>query len=303
MYTLTIITPTYNRANLLNSLYISLTRQSEYDFEWLVVDDGSEDNTKDVVEDLKKKAMFPIRYIYKSNGGKHTALNVGIKTIDTDLIMIVDSDDQLLPNAIDEIKKIHKRYKSNELVGAYCFLRCYSNNIPIISLDRDEFLESYVKFRIKENRPGDMAEVFKTNVLKDYPFPEFEEERFLSEDVVWIQIGLQYKYVFISKAIYQCDYLEGGLTKNDKLVKFGSPVGSMMRGKMLMHKECGVKQNVKGAIIYDCYKKCLKYTKKTYNFGISRREKILTFMFWPVGNLFYYKWRREAENQAGGAIR
>lgn len=290
MKTVTIITPTYNRAELLKNLYQSLEQQNNKDFEWLIVDDGSTDRTKEAVEEITDNASFHINYIWKENGGKHTALNVGIKTIHTELTMIVDSDDQLLPNAVDEICKVHHKYSSFDKIGVYSFLKCYSNGKPIVSLDKEEFVDSYVKYRIKENRPGDMAEVFKTCVLREFPFPEFQGEKFLSEDVVWIQIGLKYQYVFINKPIYQCEYLEGGLTSNDKPMKFASPCGSMLRGKMLMSKECGIIQNLKGAIIYDCYKRMVDNCFKINELQLNSREKVLCFCCKPVSGLFYWKW-------------
>lgn len=291
---ITILTTTYNRAQLIGNLYQSLENQSDHDFKWLIVDDGSKDNTKEIVDELQLKSSFPIEYIYKDNGGKHTALNIGIKQIQTELTIIVDSDDILLPDAISSIRLIHDKYKENTSIGAYSFLKCYPNGEKVIGLDRNEFVASYIKYRISENRPGDMAEVFKTEVLKEFPFPEFEGERFLSEDVVWIQIGLKYLYVFINKAIYQCEYLQGGLTDNDKPMKFASPLGSMLRGKMLMTKECGLIANVKGAIIYDCYKR--KYNRKVSDqrLHLTGREKSLCLITKGVSLIFYKKWERKS---------
>lgn len=288
--TVTVITPTYNRAGLLEKLYLSLESQTVKDFLWLIIDDGSIDNTKSIVEELKEKASFPISYIYKNNGGKHTALNEGIKGITSVLTMIVDSDDRLLPNAIEDVCTIHEKYMFNKDIGAYCFLRCYSDGNPIVSLEEDEFVASYIKYRIKENRPGDMAEVFKTEVLKEFKFPEFPGEKFLSEDVVWIQIGMKYKYVFVKKSVYQCEYLEGGLTANDKAMKFSSPLGSMLRGKMLMHKECGFKQNIKGAIIYNCYKKDARSDNKK-ELELDFRSRLLCFSCKLVSSYYYKKWK------------
>lgn len=292
MKTVTIITPTYNRAELLKNLYRSLEQQNNKDFEWLIVDDGSTDRTKEVVEEIADKASFHIDYIWKENGGKHTALNVGIKAIHTELTMIVDSDDQLLPNAVDEICKVHHKYSSLDEIGVYSFLRCYSNGKPIVPLDKEEFVDSYVKYRIKENRPGDMAEVFKTFVLKEFPFPEFQGERFLSEDVVWIQIGLKYQYVFINKPIYQCEYLEGGLTANDKPMKFASPCGSMLRGKMLMCKECGIIRNIKGAIIYDCYRRNLTDAHLDERLNLNLRDRAMCILCEPISCYYFARWRK-----------
>lgn len=292
MKTVTIITPTYNRAELLKNLYQSLEQQNNKDFEWLIVDDGSTDCTKEAVEEITDNASFHINYIWKENGGKHTALNVGIKTIHTELTMIVDSDDQLLPNAVDEICKVHHKYSSFDKIGVYSFLKCYSNGKPIVSLDKEEFVDSYVKYRIKENRPGDMAEVFKTCVLREFPFPEFQGEKFLSEDVVWIQIGLKYQYVFINKPIYQCEYLEGGLTANDKPMKFASPYGSMLRGKMLMNKECGIVQNFKGAIIYDCYRRNLTDVHLDERLNLNLRDRVMCILSEPISFYYFARWRK-----------
>ena len=292
MKTVTIITPTYNRAELLKKLYQSLEQQNNKDFEWLIVDDGSTDRTKEAVEEITDNASFHINYIWKENGGKHTALNVGIKTIHTELTMIVDSDDQLLPNAVDEICKVHHKYSSFDKIGVYSFLKCYSNGKSIVSLDKEEFVDSYVKYRIKENRPGDMAEVFKTCVLREFPFPEFQGEKFLSEDVVWIQISLKYQYVFINKPIYQCEYLDGGLTANDKPMKFASPYGSMLRGKMLMSKECGIIQNFKGAIIYDCYRRNLTDAHLDERLNLNLRDRVMCILCEPISFCYFVRWRK-----------
>ena len=90
---LTILTPTYNRGYIINKAYESLIKQSNKDFEWLVVDDGSNDNTEEIVKKFIEEDKIKIRYLHKENGGKHTALNVGINNAHGDLILILDSDD------------------------------------------------------------------------------------------------------------------------------------------------------------------------------------------------------------------
>ena len=110
MALVTVITPTYNRAYSLTALYQSLEEQKTGNFVWLIVDDGSTDETPALVAELKRKASFPVRSIRKENGGKHTALNVGIREIDTPLIFIVDSDDTVLPGAMALIEESYKKY-------------------------------------------------------------------------------------------------------------------------------------------------------------------------------------------------
>ncbi len=286
---LTIITPTYNRAHLLHNLHHSLTKQSMTGFKWLIVDDGSTDDTRSVISKYQDNTKFSIDYIYKENGGKHTALNLGIQQVDTELTMIVDSDDTLLPYAIEKVRKYYLEYKEDYSIASWSFLRCFPNGKPIVELDRGFFVDNYIKYRINRNIRGDMAEVFRSEVLKEYPFPEFSGEKFLSEDIVWIEIGKKYNTVYINIPIYQCEYLEGGLTINDKPMKFSSPRGSMLRGRQLMSRECGIKANIRGAIIYDCYhKEC----KEGINSGVlTIREKVLTTACYPLGIFFNIRWK------------
>ncbi len=287
----TILTPTYNRCDKLPVLKKSLENQTNKNFEWMIVDDGSTDETEKWVRRIQADAEFPIRYIKKINGGKHTALNVGVKEINSELIMIVDSDDILLPKAVELIEKYYEKYKNNKKIGVLSYLKVFSNGAAIVPMEQEEKVASYVQYRIKGSRPGDMAEVFLTRVLKEFPFPEFPGERFLSEDVVWIQIGLKYEYVFIDQPIYQCEYLDGGLTANDKKMKFASPLGSMMRGKMLMKKECGWKVNVKGAIIWNCYRQEVTGTIPEMVRMTTIREKVLVFATKLAGRYYNRRWK------------
>lgn len=290
---ITIITPTYNRANLLSVVFESLQNQTSNDFEWLIVDDGSNDCTRQCVEKMSKSARFSIHYLLKDNGGKHTALNAGIEVIKTRLTIIVDSDDQLLPDAIETILLFAKKYENRIDIGVLSFLKCSGDGKIIVSAPSDEMVASYIDCRIKGNKPGDMAEVFYTSVLKQNPFPVFQGERFLSEDVAWIDIGKKYLFVFINKVIYQCDYHKDGLTANDKQLKFSSPLGSMLRGKRLMSRECGLKANIRGSIIYNCYHQQVHDKLPEILELTENRAKILTKLTWPLTKAFIIWWKMD----------
>ncbi len=291
MEPLTIITPTYNRADLIANLYSSLENQTNKHFCWMIVDDGSTDNTFEVVSKFKDVASFEVLYLQKTNGGKHTALNFGIKEINTELTFIVDSDDTLTEDAVQNIIAVHGKYKNQNKISSYTFLKGANSKSPIVPIEKNEFIENYIKYRIKNNRPGDMAEVFKTKYLKEYPFPEFPGEKFISEDVVWIEIGKVSDAVYINKVIYICEYLQGGLTSNDKKMKFASPLGSMLRGKRLMSKECGLRENIRGAIIYCCYKKEVRQVLPHILIVEDIRDKFLLLLVTPLAIYFYRKWR------------
>ena len=194
---ITILTPTYNRASLLHKLYDSLLMQTSFNFEWLIIDDGSKDNTKEVVETFKNE-KFIIKYVFKENGGKHRALNFGIDNIETPLVFIVDSDDWLTNDAIESIEDYYNKYQDSEKIAGFSFLRKYPDGKINVSTGRLEpFIDSYFNIRVKENRIGDMAEVYFTEILKNNHFPEIEGEKFIGEDIVWLEISKKYDLLFV----------------------------------------------------------------------------------------------------------
>ena len=146
---LTIITPTYNRRKKIEILWKSLLNQTNQNFEWLIVDDGSTDHTGDMIEQMRKESSIVIRYIYKENGGKHTALNAGISTIESELTFIVDSDDYLTNDAVDSIIKIHNKYHDHDELCGYSFLRAFPDgSINGKHFKSSEMIGSYIDIRI-----------------------------------------------------------------------------------------------------------------------------------------------------------
>lgn len=291
---ITIITPTYNRSVLLSKLYKSLIEQSCYDFEWVIVDDGSIDNTEELANQFIENNIIDIKYYKQENGGKHRAVNLGIKRAVGELIIIVDSDDRITPNAIEIIKKTHLKYYNIQGICGYSFLRKNGHGDFIVKNKENEILGDHINNRIKNKLKGDMAEVFYTKILKEYQFKTFKNEKFLSEDSLWIEIAFKYKTIYLNKAIYICDYLEGGLTDSDKKMKFSSPIGSMYRGLMLMNKECGFRENIRGSIIWNCYKKEVSEKYKEYEcMKINNYQKCLCIITKPLSIIFRKRWRRE----------
>ena len=260
MSDITILTPTYNREKLLHKLYKSLCNQKDKDFEWIVVDDGSNDNTDEYIETIQKKADFPIRYYKKNNGGKHTALNYGCQYVKTKLVFIVDSDDTLTDDAILTIQRIYEKYKNEDDICGFSFLRGKSRGgyLSTSGVPEDEMKESYVECRINRKIGGDMAEVWYTHCLKEYPFPEFKDEKFLGEDIVWIQMSKTYKMRFFNKVIYISDYLEEGLTNNRRRHNINSPNGCVARAKVFLESDSNIKAKVKSALQYQIYGKICK---------------------------------------------
>lgn len=216
---LSIITATYNRGYIIGNLYKSLEIQTIKDFEWIIVDDGSKDDTESLYKKwIQQNKLFDIKYIKQNNGGKHRALNRGIKEAKGDYIIIVDSDDYLESNAIELILKWINSIKNEEKIGAVAGNKKFENGKMIGNYPRNRlYIDCYYTKRKKYKIKGDKSEVFKRELLLKFPFKEFENENFLPESTVWNKIAeAGYKIRYFPENICICRYLEDGLTKNIK---------------------------------------------------------------------------------------
>lgn len=226
---LTILTPAYNRAKELMDLFESLKAQSNQDFIWLIIDDGSQDNTENVINEIKNENNgFVINYFKKNNGGKHTALNYGFTKIDTKYCLIVDSDDILKPMAVDFFIRKWAEVKNDEIAAISCL--CENKQGDIIG---DKFFEhgmcvSHLNLVYEYGVHGDKMQCYRTDVLQEYNFPVFIGETFLTEAVVWNRIGLRYKKICFNESLLIAEYHENGLTKNVSLLHKKNLLGSAL---------------------------------------------------------------------------
>ena len=188
---LTIVTTTYNRGDLLQRCFQSLKEQTCKNFQWLVVDDGSTDNTEEILSKLKQEANFEIVYVKKKNGGKHTALNASHSYINGEFVTVVDSDDYLVKTAVEEILNTWKLYRNNEQVGMVIFLKGFSETQPICTGGKDFEIVDTVTTKRVGNTGRDCFDVFKSELFVKYPFPEYEGEKFIGEGSSFFFIELE----------------------------------------------------------------------------------------------------------------
>ncbi|MBD5549028.1 MAG: glycosyltransferase family 2 protein [Lachnospiraceae bacterium] len=225
----TIFTPVYNRADTINQLFHSLLRQTNYNFEWLIIDDGSQDQIAEIVSKWidQKEIPFSIRFYQQNNGGKHRAINRGVELAKGEAFFIVDSDDYL---TIDAVETIYKWWKSVEEDDAFAGIAGLIRNKKgeIIGGEPlfNDFIDATNFERAQYNLLGDKAEVYKTSVLKKYPFPEIDGENFLTEAVVWDRIAYDgLKIRWLDQVIYICEYREDGLTHQGQSKFINNPIG------------------------------------------------------------------------------
>lgn len=214
----TFLTPTYNRAYILGKLYDSLCIQRDKDFEWLIIDDGSGDETEQLAQQWKGEADFPIRYYKQENGGKHRALNTGIPLAQAPWIFIIDSDDQVTPEAMDFIRRWTQEVEGRPEFAGVAGVRRTPDGKTVGEYPAGKaYVDAPDIKRRMYQLEGDKAEVYRTDILRKYPFPEYEGEKFLSECAVWNRIGMDgYLIRWYPEALSVSEYLADGLTKSEE---------------------------------------------------------------------------------------
>lgn len=233
----TIFTPTYNRAYILPKLYESLCSQTSSQFEWIVVDDGSEDNTLNLLENWSQEQKLNMRYYIQENGGKHRAINNAINKANGELFFIVDSDDYLTCDAVESIYNYYNKIRNKSEIGGICFRKINKCNNTIIGplFPKKCLCASSLEIHYKMHIYGDKAEVFRTELLRSNLFPEIDNEKFFTEAYIWNKVTDSHKLYLVNKGIYICEYLDDGLTRNFNNILRKNPRGYITYYKSLYH--------------------------------------------------------------------
>lgn len=217
---LSIITPVYNRAYILNELYESLLNQTSMAFEWVVIDDGSTDNTWELLKEYKESTVpFSMTIHRQENQGKHIAVNQAVALAQGEYVFIVDSDDCLTEDAVETVCSWIAQVSGRKDIAAVAGLKGNRETKERVGqypeCANNEWIEAKNTERRKYKLLGDKAEVYRTDLLRSHSFPCFEGEKFLSEECVWNQLAMEgYLIRWYNKIIYWCEYLQDGLTKS-----------------------------------------------------------------------------------------
>lgn len=278
----TLFTPTYNRAHLLPALFESMEIQSFKNFEWLVIDDGSKDNTEEVISDLKKKASFPVRYIKQPNGGKHSAFNRAIEEANSEWFVCIDSDDPLTPNALVNMEKAAAMV--NEEAAGFVGICISPDGKPLETRIKEPFYSDTIDIRDVYHLWGE-PEVYRLSVLKNYRFPIFEGEKFITEAIIFDQLTLKNKLLYTNLQMQIKEYLPGGLTDNQTKIRIESPNGTLayykQRAKLSRKFFCKIKALIN-------YSRFYIHARKN---GVRLNEPILkiSYFFYPLGLIMWLK--------------
>lgn len=247
---ITIFTPTYNRGYIIHKLYDSLKQQQLFNFEWLVIDDGSTDNTQDLFDVwINEEKSFNIRYYRVANGGKPRAINRGLNLAHGKYFFMIDSDDYIVSDATLKLEKwISEIDDIKDIIGvgaarAFPNLNYIKGTAPLID-EEIGYIDATNLERPVYNLDADMCEAYKVEIMKKFPFEVWEGEIFAPEEIVLNEIALQgYKIRWHKDIIYICDYLEDGLTKGNWNLLKANPMGyAMLYNHKLKHTKLFTKK-------------------------------------------------------------
>lgn len=290
---LTVFTPAYNRAYSLPRTYQSLCEQDCKDFLWLIVDDGSTDTTASLVKKWQLEDNgFEIQYIYKENGGMHTAHNMAYANIHTELNVCIDSDDKMSPGAVRKILEKWDQVKEKGYAGIIA-LDADMNTGKIIGKGfRENMMETTVIGYYSNGGAGDKKLIYRTDIIKQYPeYPVFEGEKYFSLSYKYRLIDQEYKMAVLDEIICEVEYQKDGSSLNMYRQYVRNPKGFAFWRKVRMQTPESKKRQ---------FVDCIHYVSssihsKNKRFIVESPQKMLTIIAIPFGALLSRFIRKKGE--------
>lgn len=285
MKRLTIFTPTYNRAYCLGNCYESLKRQTSKDFVWLIIDDGSTDNTNEWVSSWIAENVIEMRYHRQENQGMHGAHNTAYEIIDTELNVCIDSDDFMPDDAVEKINAFWDEFGSEHVSGiigldSYIDRRIIGTKLPG-HLERSTLFELYNKHRVT----GDKKLVYRSELTRQYPYPIFQNEKYVGLSYKYYMLDQNYEMLLMNEIICCVEYLPDGSSMNMLKQYRRNPKGFAFFRKELM--------KLPFASLSFKYKQAIHYVSSSLisnnpSFIRETPYKTLTLLAVPIGIMLYW---------------
>ena len=227
--TLSIVTPVYNRARLMERVFGSLILQTNEEFEWIIIDDGSNDNIEEIVKGFLQKASFPILYLTQSNAGKCAALNYAFSKCDTELVMVLDSDDYLAENAVSQIIAFWRTVKKQkDCIGIASYKQQEDGKISGRLFDPTIKKTTLNRLNYHYRRHGELALAYKTELVRRHPFMVSKGEKFSSEEIQYNELDREGMLYLLNAVTMIMEYQPDGLTKNYWKLWMENPMATKM---------------------------------------------------------------------------
>lgn len=290
--TLTVFTPAYNRAYCIELCYKSLCSQTMQDFEWLVIDDGSTDNTRELIEKFISEAKIPIRYIYQENQGMHGAHNTAYRNIITELNVCVDSDDYMPDDAVEKIVTFWKQNGSDRYAGIIGLDMAVDGDV-IGERFPENLTETTLAGYYNSGGKGDKKLIYRTDVIKKYPaYPLFEGEKYVGLAYIYHLIDQDFSLLVLNEVICMVDYRTDGSSMNMYRQYWRNPKGFAFLRKSEMVLAPTIRRKFIEAVHYVSS----SIISQNKNFLRESPRKILTFIAIPFGILLYFIIRYKVKN-------
>lgn len=285
---LSVLTPTYNRADTLEKLYTSLVLNSysNLDFEWLIMDDGSTDKTSMLVNGFINQKIIDIKYFKQENKGKMSAMNELVKYATGDVMITCDSDDYFTPDAFDEIRRnIHLLEENDDTYALAFLIQDSKGNISGNKFEEDYHKGSMFDFYYREKKTGELTLLFKSSIRKEYVHKLENGEKFITEARLYHEIDEKYHVIGINKPIMVREYQDDGYSKNIRKVMNENPVGYYHFFKEILERDLS---GVTFAKLMYTYKHYILFSilsgAKNPIFGVSgTMNKIMLLLLWIPG--------------------
>ena len=289
---LTIFTPAYNRSSTIVRTYQSLCRQTCKDFEWLIIDDGSVDKTKELIEGWIKDNLISIRYIYQENQGMHGAHNTAYRNILTELNTCIDSDDWMPDDAVEKILAFWEKYGSERYAG-FVGLDQTADGKIIGSRFPSEMKETTLQGFYEAGGTGDKKLVYRTEVIKQYPeYPLFEGERYVGLAYKYMLIDQNWKLLTLNEPLVTVEYQQDGSSYSMYKQYWNNPHGFAFFRKT----EMTCTNSLKRLFIVCAHYVSSSIISHNRNFLKESPKKIMTFIAIPAGVCLYFIIRKKVKS-------
>ena len=289
---ITVFTPTYNRARLLHRFYESLLRQESQDFKWLIIDDGSTDNTKEVVCAFITENKIEIKYFYKNNGGLHTGYNAAIERLDTELAVCIDSDDWMPDDALERIITVWNENKADDIAGLIGLDYTAEGKIIGDHLQDGKEINPIDLLASKNNR-GDKKYVVRTDLYKQVaPMPVFAGEKNFNPHYMILKLSTKYRFIAVDAPLCIVDYQSDGMTANQFKQYIDSPNSYAELRRVIMRLPDVPKKYMVKTVIHYCSSSQIS---KNRHYIKESPKKFLTVLCTPIGWLLTMYIRRRAK--------
>lgn len=286
---ISVITPTYNRAYILPQCYESLCKQTNPEFEWIVVDDGSTDNTEELINGFIQEGKIKIKYYNQPNGGKHRAHNLAVDKCSGELCVCLDSDDMLAPNAVEKASMVWTTSQENNCIGILALRGDLESHKPICSsVPYGVSKATMSELRDVYGFEGDTVLFFNTQILKTNKFKEFEGEKFLTEGNLYTDLDRLGYMILIDEVLYYCEYRPDGLTAKYHKLLYDNPKGSADTYYKMSLIASSYKTKLKYAIISQAYNNLITPAQRVQ----YSKNKITMALAKIMAPLFSFKYLR-----------